>query len=150
MMRYLGGEIDSVFCWQDLRILDESDTDCPDVNVLSLRFKSGALGTFSCTWALDAGDWTNANIVEMTWGDSRLRWKYGELAITKGGQTSEETGPNGSIDDVFVNAVATGDRSAILSDYDEGLRTLAVSLAADESARTGKVVNIDEFIAQQR
>jgi len=149
MMRYLGGEVESVFCWQDLRILDKAETDCPDVNVLSLRYKSGALGAFSCTWALEGNDWNNANIVDMSYGDSRLRWKYGHIEITRGGETREESGPNRSIDEVFIHAVATGDRSAILSDYDEGLRTLAVSLAADESARTGQPVNVDEFIATQ-
>ncbi len=42
----------------------------------------------------------------------------------------------------FINAIRTGDTSGIRSDYEDGMRTLAVTLAANEAARTGKPVRL--------
>lgn len=149
MMRYLAGEVDSVFSYQDQRLLDPANTDCPDVYSISLRFENGAVGSFSSTWALDGGDWAEANIVDIVFDEKRLRWNYDKVKVTYGQETEEFGGAHGSIDDVFIEAVRTGDRSAILSDYDDAMRTLAISLAANESARTGAPVNIARFIADQ-
>lgn len=40
-------------------------------------------------------------------------------------------------DEAFMRAVATGDRSLLLSPYAEGLRTATVALAANRSAAEG-------------
>src|SRR5204863_7479584 len=62
MMRFLGGEISEVFCYQTQQVL--SEIDCPDFNVCALRFSGGAVGTLSTAWAY-AQDWNNANVVEV-------------------------------------------------------------------------------------
>ena len=49
-------------------------------------------------------------------------------------------------DDVFVQAIKTGDCSEIHSDYADGVRTLAVTVAANESAQAGgEVVRVAEL-----
>jgi myo-inositol 2-dehydrogenase / D-chiro-inositol 1-dehydrogenase len=146
MLRYLVGEVRSVYALQDRRILTQ--TDCPDVNALALRFENGAVGTFSATWALDGSDWAQANMCEITYDDSRLHWTAGGISLTRGGETHEEQRPDGSIDAAFVDAVRLNDPSLIRSSYDDAVRTLAVTLAADESARTGQPVGVAAFVGR--
>jgi myo-inositol 2-dehydrogenase/D-chiro-inositol 1-dehydrogenase len=143
MLRYLVGEVRSVYALQAQRVLKE--IDCPDSNALALQFENGAVGTFTAAWTLDGADWSQSNICEMTFDDSRLRWSPSGLTVTRGGQVHEEKGPDASIDDTFVEAVRTGDRSLLRSGYDDALRTLALTLAADESARTGQPVDMAAF-----
>jgi len=42
-----------------------------------------------------------------------------------------------NVDQAFIKAVATGDPSLLKSPYDDGLKTLAVTLAANRSAAEG-------------
>jgi hypothetical protein len=49
-----------------------------------------------------------------------------------------ESVPN--IDQAFITAVKTGDRSHILCDYREGLKSAAACIAANESAASGRPV----------
>jgi myo-inositol 2-dehydrogenase / D-chiro-inositol 1-dehydrogenase len=143
MLRYLVGEVRSVYALQAQRVLDE--INCPDVNALALQFENGAVGTFSATWVLDTSDWNMANVCEITYDDRRLRWSPGGVTLTEAGKDREEKRPDGSIDVAFVDAVRTGNRSLIRSDYDDAVRTLALTLAADESARTGCPVDVAAF-----
>jgi myo-inositol 2-dehydrogenase / D-chiro-inositol 1-dehydrogenase len=43
----------------------------------------------------------------------------------------------------FLRAITSGDRSGILSDYEDALKTQRVALAANQSAETGQVVRLD-------
>ncbi len=45
-------------------------------------------------------------------------------------------------DTAFVQAVKSGKRAAIKSNYADALKTLAVTLAANQSAKTGKTVKV--------
>jgi myo-inositol 2-dehydrogenase / D-chiro-inositol 1-dehydrogenase len=145
MLRYLVGEVRTVYALQAQRVLKE--IDCPDVNALALGFENGAVGTFTATWMLHSSDWSLANVCDITFDESRLHWTPGGLTTTRGGETREENRPDASIDAAFVEAVRTGDRSLILSDYEDAVRTLALTLAADESARTGGPVEVASFAA---
>ena len=50
-------------------------------------------------------------------------------------------------DRTFIEAVRTGDASALLNDYQDGLRTLAPVLAAWESARRGgECIDVEDFL----
>jgi hypothetical protein len=50
--------------------------------------------------------------------------------------------PAKGIDAIFLDAVRGGDRSAILTPYDDAVRSLAISLAANASARDGVPVRV--------
>jgi predicted dehydrogenase len=143
MLRYLVGEVRSVYALQSRRLLEE--IDCPDVNALALQFENGAVGTFSATWVLHTSDWNLANVCEITYDDARLRWTTGGVTFTEAGKNREEQRPDASIDAAFIDAVYTGDRSLIRSDYDDAVRTLALTLSADESARTGQPVDVAAY-----
>ena len=47
-----------------------------------------------------------------------------------------------SIDRVFVDAVKSGDGSEILSPYSDAIKSLAISLAANRSGKSGKLESV--------
>lgn len=142
MMRFLVGEVSDVFAFYGRQILGEGFGDCPDVHAVALRFAEGPVGTLSTTWSIEPADWGHANLVDVAYGERRLHWRATGLTVVHGKETEEITRPDQSIDAVFVNAVRTGDRSAIRSDYADAIRTLAISLAANESAQSGQPVKV--------
>jgi predicted dehydrogenase len=141
MMRFLLGEVEEVFAYFGRAILGEGHGDAPDVHAVSLTLKSGAVGTLSTTWALDPKDWSHANVLQIGYGAKRMVWKVDSLSISDDMQTTQPELPaDGNIDAIFVDAVRTGDRSKIASDYSEGVKSLALCLAINESARLGQPV----------
>jgi predicted dehydrogenase len=144
MMRFLVGEIGEVFAYYGRRVIPEGHGDCPDVHAVALRFASGATGTLNATWAIDPTDWGHANLVDVAAGEQRLHWRITGLSVVKGAEREEIARPDQSIDEVFVDAVRTGDASAIRSDYADAVRSLAVSLAANQSAAAGAPVPVPQ------
>ncbi len=139
-MRYLVGEVEYVHSLQANQQLPE--IDCPDTYCVTLRFTNGALGSLTTSWAYDPRDWSHANVVDILYDQSLMHWDTGKIVITPAdeGQEAERRKPSQSIDRVFVDAVQSNDASQIRSNYDDALKSLAVSLAANESARTGQPV----------
>ncbi len=145
MMRYLVGEVEEVFSYQANRVVKQIDS--PDVYVVAMRFASGALGSLTTAWHLDPRDWSQANILQIFYEQSRLSWSAGGASLTPADEAfAGQAVPGPSIDEVFVEAVRTGDRSRILTPYAEGVRSLAVSLAANLSAQRGQPVRISEVL----
>jgi len=148
MMRYLVGEIEEVFCYEAQRQFTSAQTDCPDVTAMTVRFANGAVGTMSCVSSLSTTDGF-ANVLDITFEDKYLRWSPASVVVKHEGKENEATGEAAfaSADEAFIEAVRLNDRSHILSDYDEGLRTVAVTLAAGESARRNAPVQVAEMLA---
>jgi predicted dehydrogenase len=138
LMRYLLGEVREVYARQASRVLRE--IDCPDVHALVLDFENGALGTLTTTWAYDPRDWNHANVLDITFDQSLLHWSTRAAEITTEGVTSEHKRPDRSIDEAFVTAVRTQDASHIRSPYSDAVKSLAVSLAALQSAEERRPV----------
>jgi predicted dehydrogenase len=138
MMRYLVGEVAQVQSLQASRILTE--IDCPDTHALILQFENGSLGSMTTTWAYDPRDWSHANVLDITFDQALLRWSAGTLEVTRDGETAQHKRPDRSIDAVFVEAVRSGDRASILSPYEDGVKSLALSLAGLQSAAEGRPV----------
>jgi predicted dehydrogenase len=136
MMRYLAGEVKEVFAFQENRILKQ--TDCPDVNVVSMKFTNGAVGSITTTWAYE-GDWENANVVDILFENSLANWTYGSLNVKPAPETIPVMGIDPGIDRVFVDAVKSGDGSKIRSPYSDAIKTLALTLAMNRSGKSGKV-----------
>lgn len=141
MMRYLAGEISEVYCASTNQVLKE--IDCPDFSAVSLRFENGAVGSLTTSWACAQG-WSNTNVVDLLYEDSLLNWTYGKLTVYRNGKAEELTQAGPGIDAVFVNAVKTGDGSAVRSSYSDGLVSLAASLAMNQSAREDRPVKVSE------
>ena len=142
MMRYMGGEVDTVYAMQANRFLKA--TDCPDVNSVSLQFASGAIGALTATWAYD-GDWSNANILDVFYEAQMLNWNPSRVSVREEGNWTEKTAPSPTIDAVFVEAVRSGRDAHILSPYSDAVKTLAISLAANRSAQENRPVSVSEI-----
>ena len=145
MMRYMGGEVETVYAMQANRFLKK--TDCPDANSVALQFTSGAVGSLTATWAY-AGDWSNANVLDLLYEEELLNWNPSRVLVQEDGEWVDKTEPSSTIDEVFVDAVRSGDASSILSPYSDAVKTLAISLAANQSAQENRPVAISEIFDQ--
>ena len=142
-MRYLLGEVEEVHAMQTSRVLTE--IDCPDSNIVSLKFENGAVGSLTTYWAFDNGDWSHTNVIDILYKDQLINWNPSRLRIKENGEYIDKTEASPSIDEVFVKAVRSGDRSQILSPYGDAVKTMAVSIAANQSGRTGKSIKINDL-----
>jgi myo-inositol 2-dehydrogenase/D-chiro-inositol 1-dehydrogenase len=131
IMRLLGGEIEEVFCYQTRQIL--AGIDCPDFTASTMRFAGGAVGTLTTAWCYEQ-DWNNANVVDILFENTRLCWSAAKLAVIENREASEYSAPGPGIDEVFVQAVRERDAALIRSPYADAVRSLAVSLALNDSA----------------
>jgi len=142
MMRCLAGEVTEVYCAWTNQVL--KDIDCPDFNAATLRFANGAVGTLTASWAYAQG-WANTNIVDILFEDRMLTWSYGKLTFYRDGRVEETSADGPGIDDVFLEAVRTGEAGKIRSDYSDAVRSLAVSLALNRSALENRPVSVSEL-----
>ena len=77
-------------------------------------------------------------------GHIRLQPGRGDVKILPEGAATIEIDdkPVLNLDQSFIEAILTGDRSLITDDYENGLKTTAITLAANESAKTNKPVKV--------
>jgi predicted dehydrogenase len=139
LMRDLGGEIVDVDARMEQRVHTEKDgITIPDTYSVRFGYANGAMGTL--TTCCLAGEWNIG--LDIMVDRARLHWKIDELTATPDSVKLPpvESFVSGNIDEVFLNAVKTGDRSAIRSDYRDALKTLKVTLAATESAAKKKTI----------
>ena len=149
MARYLCGEVRAVSAFYALRASTEDyeDLDVPDVGTANLVFENGAVGNISNCCLLKG--WGNSGLRVMAHGFTleivghRLTWNSPE---DSGEYQCQEDGYAGE-DACFIEAIRTGDRSCVHSDYADAYRTLAVTLACNKSAEEGgRVVSLTEVL----
>ena len=153
MMRFLAGaEVTSVYAQYSLQILsDQPNLDIPDVSALIMRFANGVVGTLSATCLLGGGIGRDQHGVRVVGRDLLVHVAGSVPATARYADGRVETLDDGGAnsmalaDAAFVDAVAGNEQGRVLSSYDDGMRSAAVSLAANESARTGQPVQIEGF-----
>lgn len=138
LMRYLAGEIVEVYARYAQRVIgDLENATIPDVQVATFQFASGAVGSITTSCALTKGGGQSDVTVIL-----RDMWvRYGkEVTVSPAGAASVPVSadPMSDIDASFIRAVQTGDRSLIKCSYEDGLKSAAVCLAANESAASGR------------
>lgn len=137
MARYLCGDVVSVSALETRLYLHEQleNYDIADAAAANLCFASGAIGNISNTSMLK--NWGQSSLRVMAEGFTlavaghNLSWageESGEYTLQADGYTGE--------DRAFVKAL-NGDRSEIYADYEEGVKSLAVSVAVSKSAAQG-------------
>jgi len=139
LLRYLVGEVEEVHAYYALRTLNGVENlDVPDVYALTLKFENGAIGSLSSCCALRKGG-----------GNSSINLILEDMRVQVGGRDGIQISPNDvaepgtvpenrDIDAAFIKAIQTGDRSGILSDFEDGCRSLDITLAANKSAEMGQ------------
>jgi myo-inositol 2-dehydrogenase/D-chiro-inositol 1-dehydrogenase len=145
MARYLCGDVESVQAFYALRALQDVERlDIPDVGTVNMVFASGAVGSISNTCILAGYGRSSLRVMakgftlEVFW--NKLTWASaegpGEFEQTENGYLGEDL--------AFIEAIK-GNRRLVNSDYADGVKTLAVTLAANVSAAEGgRVVKVAE------
>jgi predicted dehydrogenase len=143
MIRFLAGEISEVYKKEGRMInTDQENFTVPDVEVVTLQFAKGGVGYISTSCALTNGGHQGRLEILV---EGHLMLRYGrELQVIPDGAARLEVSPEPvpSIDEAFVQAIRTGNRSLVRSPYGDALRSAAVSIAANQSAREGRPVAV--------
>ncbi len=143
LMRYLsGGEIEAVQAFMNLVAMEEVEgLDIPDVGTVNFKFSTGAVGHVHTTFLQP----DHRSGVEILGPDYRLTIDASTLTIVEKDQTIIRRSANNfyeTQDLDFLEAVRTGDRTRVLAPYNDAMRTLEVTLAANKSSKTGQVINL--------
>lgn len=141
-MRFIAGDVASVYARSSLNVLkDVENLTVPDAQALVMEFNNGATGYFSASCALTkGGGWSSTDVILR---DMMLRISFSDISVSPEGAAEIPLPEQGmSIQQAFIHAVRTGDRSVIQSDYNDALKTAEVTLGANQSARTGKPVQM--------
>ena len=137
------------------RCVYDCDNDVVDHQVVAMEFEGGPTATFTMT-AFTSMTYGRTTRVFGTrgelLGDSRtIRWtdfRTGRERVVDPSRRAGRRagtghgGGDGGLFDAFIHAVATGDRSSILSGPDETLETHRIVFAAERARRTGRVARV--------
>ncbi|WP_419955495.1 Gfo/Idh/MocA family protein [Neobacillus niacini] len=146
LARYLGGEIEQVYANMSLQVHnDVPNINIPDVTSMNFVCDSGAVGHIDSTFA----QFDHRTGIEVLGEDFRVVIDGGNLTIIEKGAAPLNFKPEldvyGVQDDLFIEAIINGDQNLILSSYEDGLKTLAVTLAANQSYETGLPVKVADL-----
>jgi len=141
-IRHIVGDVATVYARYSLNVLQGVENlTVPDAQVIVMEFKNGATGYFSASCALTkGGGWSSTDVILR---DMMLRISFESITVSPEGAAEIPLPERGmSIQEAFIHAVRTGDRSVIRSDYADALKTAEVTLGANQSAQTGKPVQM--------
>ena len=145
LIRYTAGEIAEVYKIDALKVnADEENHTIPDAEVVTLQLESGAVGYITTSSALTQGGGSTRTdyIIE---GHLILQIDCGLRVLPEGAATVEVPDtPTPSIDETFIEAIQTGDASMIRSSYSDGLKSAAVTIAANQSAESHRPVRVPQ------
>lgn len=143
LARYLVGEVKRVYCVAALHEMHKTfeGTTAPDVTALTWEFENGAIGYAGTTCILGSGGETGLTLMAR---DNLYELRGNSLIIKQGEQGTHtfqhHNDPYLDEDVAFIKAVKLGRRTGIRSTYADAIKTLRVTLAANQSAKTGKPV----------
>lgn len=148
LMRLVAGEATTVHAAYTRNAVPEAELPNWDASAVTLRFAGGAVGSVHCTYALFPGI-PEGNGVDIAARDLLARVTLGQTTLFRPGVAPEiiDEPPGWSIDHAFIPIVRRNDPAAIRSTARDALHSLAVTLAANYSAVTGKVVEMADFVA---
>lgn len=150
LLRYICGEVSEVYAMAATAILgDVPNLDIADVNCVSLRLANGGVGAISNSCAAVAALPGFHSYVHIIAKGMTIAVGLGPGAVILRGRNDrqeipEEGNPNMAMNQAFVEAVRTGNRSLIRCPYDEGMRTFALTYACHISATERRLVRIGE------
>ncbi len=150
LARYLVGEPTLVYAQGTRGFVDDMPGyDVEDASAVTIYFDGGAVGSLvSCCAGRTGGGGVHLSVVA---AHHHVRFAYSDqMTIIKKSPIEEEriaAGPDlfETEDAAFIEAVDTGNRDLVLSPYSDGIKTLAFTLAANESMETGRSVQVASF-----
>jgi predicted dehydrogenase len=144
LARYLVGDIQKVYCCAARREMHKEfrDSTVADVTTLTAEFANGAIGHFSAACLLNGISEVGLSLVVK---DAVYDLFGNALSIRRPDQTQNIMHRNNAYldeDKAFIEAVQSGKRGPIKSTYADALKTLRVTLAANQSAKSGRPVKL--------
>ncbi len=147
LVRFLAGEAVEVFAHGATGFnRGLSPYSIEDASVVGVRLASGGVASLMACCAANAGGggvWLNAYAHDATF--LFTGWEHSVQVLQVGAEPETIAGEPGIFaveDAVFLEAVRTGSRGAILSSYSDAARTLELTLAANRAMETGQVVKV--------
>jgi predicted dehydrogenase len=145
LMRYLAGEIDNVYANMSLQVLsDIPNMDIPDVTSVNVTFKSGAVGHLDSSMI----QVDHRSGIEILGRDFRVLIDGADLSIVEKDSTityKSKVDFYQEQDRVFIEAVMKGDPNLLLSNYEDGAKTLAATLASNKSNEIGLPIKLSSL-----
>ena len=145
LMAYLAGDIEKVNANMSLQVMNDIENiDIPDVTSVNATFKSGAVGHLDSSFTQS----DHRMGLEVLGRDFRVELNGTTLTIIEKDKTTTYTSKVDFYEEqdrAFIEGVRTNNQDLILASYDEGLKTLVTSLAANRSNKIDKTVYISEF-----
>lgn len=153
LCQLFGGPVSELWAAFTLNTYSDAEFHNWDGYAVSWKHAGGAVGSLHCTYALFSEIMEySAPHVDLMARQMLLRLTLGGLSVVTP-EGTEEYRNEGVLHlgetVAFTNALRSGDRSFICSSVQETLRSLALTLAATESAQTGQVVQLDDFMAKR-
>jgi predicted dehydrogenase len=146
LLRYLCGEAAEVFAYGatgfNQNIPGYSIEDAATVNI---KLQSGGVANLMACTASNAGGGVWLNVYAGHTACTFSGWEHTVTIKQTGAEPQEIKGESDIFaleDRIFLEAVRSGDRSAIRSPYPDAVKTLEISVAANQSLATGKPVRI--------
>lgn len=149
LCQLFGGDVTQVYAAYSHNVFSDAEFHNWDGYSLTFKHASGAVGSLRCTYALftEIADYEPPR-VDLIAREMFLRITPTELTVVTPQGRAEyrnEGAHHSAINRAFIAAIETRNASYIRSAVADTLRSLALTLAANESARKGKVMNLDQF-----
>ncbi len=141
LARYLAGEVKEVYGIASRGLMEETQSfDIADASTAVLHFASGAIGNISSGCVASQG---YAIGLDTICKGMTLKIRLRNLTIEEQGKAITFASSMDSYrleDESFLQSVRTGDSSSIRSSYDDAVKTLALTLAAEESVQSHRPI----------
>ncbi|MCL5998618.1 MAG: Gfo/Idh/MocA family oxidoreductase, partial [Chloroflexi bacterium] len=146
LLRYLCGEAEEVFAYAAHGFnRDIPGYSIEDAAAVNIKLRNGGVANLMACTASNAGGGVWLDIYASKTACSFSGWEH-TVTIKRVGQEAQEIKGEPDIfaleDRIFLDAVRSGDRSRIRSTYPDAVKTLEISVAANESMRTGRPVEL--------
>ncbi|MBA9026666.1 Gfo/Idh/MocA family protein [Peribacillus huizhouensis] len=145
LIRYLAGDVDTVYANMALQVMEDIPSiDIPDVTSVNLKLASGAIGHLASSFT-QADHYSG---IEILGRDFRLLLENTTLHIIEKERTTtfkSKVDFYKEQDDAFIEAVRLNRRDLLLAPYEEAVKTLAATLAANTSSETGQAIQMSQF-----
>ncbi len=118
-----------------------------DAVVVNIKFKNGVVGNLWASCSANAGGGISLKIFSSDFTAEFNGWEHTLRLMRKNEDTIEICGEANIFeieDRNFIDAIKTKNSSLIMSDYEDGVKTIKITLAANKSMeKNGKVIEIE-------